>query len=55
LIGPPVAQKLPPVQAALLPQWQVPVDESHHSPLLQQPAPQLGPALLHAPAPDAQS
>lgn len=45
----------PPLQAALVPQWQVPVEVSHHSPAAQQLAPQFGPWLLHAPLPDMQS
>lgn len=55
LTGPPVAQMFPPVHAALLPQWHVPVDGSHHSPAAQQLVPQLGPSVLHAPVPDVQS
>jgi len=43
LTGPPLAQKFPPVHAALLPQGHVPVDVSHHSPAAQQLLPQLGP------------
>ena len=45
----------PPLHAALLPQWQVPVAASHHSPTLQQPFPHAGPFPLHAPLPDMQS
>ena len=41
--GPPVAQKLPPVQAAPSPHLQVPVAASQYSPRLQQALPQHGP------------
>jgi len=41
--GPPVAQKLPPLQAAPSPHLHVFVDGSHHSPRPQQPLPQHGP------------
>jgi len=64
-VGPPVAQMLPPVQAALLPQRQVGVAEleSHHSPGAQQLLPQhapvvhreqlaLGPHMRAPPPPD---
>jgi hypothetical protein len=37
--GPPVAQMLPPVQAASLPHLHVFVDGSHHSPASQQAPP----------------